>query len=269
MSQKNRRRCPSQLQELTAIGRAMADAAMTFDQAVNLYGWADDRSIYADTQSCERTSAVQRAAVLFEVIADVLAPHFPKRVGHLAVGTDGNTLRDVAEQLDRLDHARGFHDGFLDDHERDYLKEELYPHLLRERSARDASVCPLCGGRRTFNLICVEPGDGEDEQGWLCSTCEGDVRKAKKVLKANRVDPDKPKRKKAKRANPAPVIPAPVGEFRLPLLGVLDCRTPEERVADDAAGIVLPQPHIPGVTKPKAKPVQVPALHNRISGLVD
>jgi hypothetical protein len=262
MCQQNRRRSPNQLQELTAIGRAMADAALTFDQAVNVYGWADDRSTHADTAGCERAEAVQRAAVLFEVIAGVLAPHFPKRVSHLPVGTDGNILRDVAEQMDRLDHARGFHDGFIDDRDRLYTPEELYPHVLRERSARDAGVCPLCGGGRVFNIICED--DGDDQEGWLCSTCEGDVKMAKRVLKAKRVSPDKPKRAKKVKAMKATNTPAPAGSFCLPLLGVLDCRTPDERAADDAAGIVLPQPHIPAT---KAKPVTVPALHNRISGI--
>jgi hypothetical protein len=42
-------------------------------------------------------------------------------------------------------------------------------------------------------------------------------------------------------------------EFRLPLLGVLDCRTAEERAADDAAGVTLPPLVLPAVTTPKRK----------------
>jgi len=268
-------RIPNQLEELTAIGRAMADAALVFDQTVSICGWSGwDRdgttTSLHDIDGYMRADAVKRASALCRAVVETLAPHFPSRPNPLPEGnSDGNTLRHVAEQMDRLDEVRGYHDGYRDDRDREYTKEELYPHLLRDRSAKDQSVCPLCGSQREFNLICVEASEGEDVQSWICNTCEMDVKKARRVLKARRMNPDKPKRKKQTKLKTAPV---PVAEFALPFFGEVDCRTAEQKAADEAAGVPAPQcfiPDVPTKSKAKSKPVSVPPLHNRISSIID
>ncbi len=242
---RNPLRIPNQLDVLTAIGRAMADAALVFDQSVNMYEWGGDGSIYATTQGCDLSSAVKRAAELCGAVADILHPHFLKRVDSCSPvpATDGNVLRHAAGQMDRLALARGFHDGYEDNSGREFVKEELYPELLAERSAKDPSVCPLCGSEREETMGHEE--DGAVLLSWCCWACRSDVRKAKRVLERRRVNPNKPERAKKVKAKKGNHTPAPAGEFCLPLLGVLDCRTPAERAADDAKGVKVAPPRIP------------------------
>jgi len=139
-----------------------------------------------------------------------------------------------------------------------------------------AAPCPLCGGEREFNIICVEADEGDDVQSWMCNQCEGDVKKARRVLKAKRVNPDKKPAKKPKKAKVAPTTPT--GTISgLPWFGELDCRTDEEIAADEAAGVPPPVCFLPNSTtpakpaKPKPRPKprqeQAPALVNRLAGI--
>lgn len=274
-----KRRGPNQLEELTAIGQAMADAALVFDQSVLIWGWNAweyDGSTDGtkDLDGYLRADAVKRAAVLCHAVVETLTPHFPPRFGRpgrVTPETNGNVLRDVAEQMDLLGLSYGLHEGLLDDLNREYLPEELFPHLLRDRSTRNPAVCPLCGSKREA----VRDGDTDAFAGWLCRVCSGDVKKAKRVLKSRRVDEavaEEKRRKKERAKEKVAPATAPDGGFTLPLLGVLDLRTQEERERDDAAAITIPPlTPPPPINKPKSKPKPrreaTPKLHNRLAGV--
>lgn len=268
-SQKRRTRKPTRLEQLKRTATAALQALGTFDFLMTEECWwtgARDGSAEAETLAAE----FEAAGHLIAGASAILGKRYPKCFwdDEMAPHTYGSYLRYAARLMDELDRDTGMVGGYTDDKNLAYHLYEVCPHLLHDRSAGSPSNCPLCGSNRELKFFFNEDGV-DDLRAWVCFTCEGNVRKAKKVLESQRWDPKQPKKKAKRSQTKEKATPAPATPFGLPWLGEIDCRTDEEKAADEVAGIAPPQAffHEPPKSKAGAKPKKAPALHNRLAGV--
>lgn len=99
--------------------------------------------------------------------------------------THGRALRRAADLCDRVDHLMGVHlgEGVVDDAGRKLSPGELFPYLLRCRSARNSSHCPICGTTGRFQAVEESAGRGERKRHWVCQACGGCVHEGRRILR--------------------------------------------------------------------------------------
>lgn len=178
------RRGPTAVGVTEAHLRALAEVLAVADELVSL-GFEDDGTKTPRVKQAEKL--IRRHAASMGELRDVLtASGYTPR----DYTTHGRALRRAADLCDRVDHLMGVHlgEGVVDDEGRKLAPGELFPYLLRCRSARNSANCPICGTGGRFIAVDESAGRGERKRHWMCGACGGDVGEGREILRRTLMD---------------------------------------------------------------------------------
>ena len=193
------RRGPTAVGVTEAHLRALAEVLAVAEELAGL-GFEDDGTKTPRVRQVEQL--IRKHAAGLGELRDVLTAcgYTPRDYT-----THGRALRRAADLCDRVDHLMGVHlgEGVVDDQGRKLAPGELFPYLLRCRSARNSANCPVCGTGGRFQASDESAGRGERKRHWMCGACGGDVHEGRQILRRTLMDGQPPV------ANPSRATPQP------------------------------------------------------------